>query len=143
MFLCSVKGRCVLFYFFNELIFIISCLGKVLHRVRSNTGRIETARDNREKKVIRLIEIITSILVLEHRTDKKTNNGEDEIVVFCEMSCFLSHSHSSHVSQNVEQRLICALPCALQVYEQLYETLEIVGGPEVRAQATAKVLHAN
>lgn len=32
-------------------------------------------------------------------------------------------------------------PCViLQVYEQLYETLEIVGGPEVRAQATAKVL---
>lgn len=28
-----------------------------------------------------------------------------------------------------------------QVYEQLYDTLEIIGGPEVRAQATAKVLH--
>lgn len=27
----------------------------------------------------------------------------------------------------------------MQVYEQLYDTLEIVGGPEVRAQATAKV----
>lgn len=26
-----------------------------------------------------------------------------------------------------------------QVYEQLYDTLDIVGGPEVRAQATAKV----
>lgn len=32
----------------------------------------------------------------------------------------------------------------LQVYEQLYDTLDIVGGPEVRAQATAKVLlHTN
>lgn len=29
------------------------------------------------------------------------------------------------------------------MYEQLYDTLDIVGGPEVRAQATAKVLHAN
>lgn len=30
-----------------------------------------------------------------------------------------------------------------QVYEQLYDTLDIVGGPEVRAQATAKVRHAH
>lgn len=29
--------------------------------------------------------------------------------------------------------------CVVQVYEQLYDTLEIAGGPEVRAQATAKV----
>lgn len=30
-------------------------------------------------------------------------------------------------------------PVFFQVYEQLYDTLEIVGGPQVRAQATAKV----
>lgn len=37
----------------------------------------------------------------------------------------------------------CSLYIFQQVYEQLYDTLDIVGGPEVRAQATAKVMTTN
>ncbi|XP_028842154.1 protein lin-7 homolog B isoform X1 [Denticeps clupeoides] len=39
--------------------------------------------------------------------------------------------------QRVLQSKFCA--AVREVYEQLYDTLDIVGGPEVRAQATAKV----
>uniref|UniRef100_A0A8C9ZUQ9 Protein lin-7 homolog n=1 Tax=Sander lucioperca TaxID=283035 RepID=A0A8C9ZUQ9_SANLU len=42
--------------------------------------------------------------------------------------------------QRVLQSKFCA--AIREVYEQLYDTLDIVGGPEVRAQATAKVSHA-
>ncbi|KAM8722149.1 protein lin-7 homolog B isoform X2 [Gymnodraco acuticeps] len=38
--------------------------------------------------------------------------------------------------QRVLQSKFCA--AIREVYEQLYDTLDIVGGPEVRAQATAK-----
>uniref|UniRef100_A0A087XAE3 Protein lin-7 homolog n=1 Tax=Poecilia formosa TaxID=48698 RepID=A0A087XAE3_POEFO len=40
--------------------------------------------------------------------------------------------------QRVLQSKFCA--AIREVYEQLYDTLDIAGGPEVRAQATAKVL---
>ncbi|XP_035510828.1 protein lin-7 homolog B-like [Morone saxatilis] len=35
--------------------------------------------------------------------------------------------------------LVCFENSYIKVYEQLYDTLDIVGGPEVRAQATAKM----
>ncbi|KAM6957494.1 protein lin-7 homolog B [Aplochiton taeniatus] len=43
--------------------------------------------------------------------------------------------------QRVLQSKFCA--AIREVYEQLYDTLDIIGGPEVRAQATAKVLKHN
>ncbi|XP_027878359.1 protein lin-7 homolog B isoform X2 [Xiphophorus couchianus] len=41
--------------------------------------------------------------------------------------------------QRVLQSKFCA--AIREVYEQLYDTLDIAGGPEVRAQATAKTAH--
>lgn len=42
-------------------------------------------------------------------------------------------------SLRTPELLLCSCSAVFQVYEQLYDTLDIVGGPEVRAQATAKV----